>query len=240
MSQNLLLRKATLADAVSITTIYLASRKAFVAFAPLAHSEESIHQWVREILIPTGQVTVAEENGVIVGMMALSKKESIGWIDQLYLSPAVVGRGIGTLLVTTAKSALGTPIRLRTFQENVGARRFYERHGFQVLELSDGSMNEENCPDILYEWRLKIYKALREEIEEEAAESDSDDDYVPFDPEDYIDNPVALARIKAHMTQKELAKRMGVTQAYISKVESQGKVIAKVLEQVSKALAVKK
>lgn len=153
MSQNLLLRKAALTDATSIATIYLDSRKAFVAFAPLAHSEESIHQWIREILIPAGQVTVAEENGLVVGMMALSKKESIGWIDQLYLDPAVVGRGIGALLVKAAKSALGSPIRLHTFQKNVKARRFYERHGFQILELSDGSTNEENCPDMLYEWR---------------------------------------------------------------------------------------
>ena len=86
-------------------------------------------------------------------MMALSKKESIGWIDQLYLDPAVVGRGIGALLVKAAKSALGSPIRLHTFQKNVKARRFYERHGFQILALSDGSTNEENCPDMLYEWR---------------------------------------------------------------------------------------
>jgi ribosomal protein S18 acetylase RimI-like enzyme len=153
MPQKILVRKASLADATAIANIYLSSRKEFVFFAPLAHSDESIYQWVHEILIPTSQVFVAEENSVIIGMMALSKKRRIGWIDQLYLSPEVVGRGVGTLLVKTAKSMLGSPIRLYTFQENVRARRFYEKHGFQILEFSDGSGNEENCPDALYEWQ---------------------------------------------------------------------------------------
>lgn len=153
MPQNPLLRKATLADTTAIAKIYLDSRKKFVAFAPLVHSEESIHQWIHERLIPSSHMIVAEENGIIVGMMALSKKEGVGWIDQLYLTPEVVGRGIGTLLVVTAKSMLGSPLRLYTFQENVGARQFYERLGFQVLKLSDGLANEEKCPDVLYEWQ---------------------------------------------------------------------------------------
>lgn len=152
MIQKISLRKATLADAKAVANVYVASRKEFIAFAALAHSDESIYQWIYTTLIPTNQVIVAEENGVIVGMMALSKEEGIGWIDQLYLSPGSVGKGIGTLLVTTAKSILGSPIRLRTFQQNIGARKFYERHGFQEIECSDGRENEEHCPDVLYEW----------------------------------------------------------------------------------------
>ena len=33
------------------------------------------------------------------------------------------------------------------------ASKFYERHGFQAVGYSDGARNEEQCPDILYEWR---------------------------------------------------------------------------------------
>ena len=47
---------------------------------------------------------------------------------------------------------LGSPIRLRTFQENIQAMRFYEKHELKIVELSDGSKNEEQCPDVLYEW----------------------------------------------------------------------------------------
>lgn len=52
-------------------------------------------------------------------------------------------------------------------------------------------------------------------------------DYVPFELTDYVDNPVALARINAGLTQESLAKRMKVTQAYVSKLEAHSKVTAK-------------
>ena len=82
---------------------------------------------------------------------------------------------------------------------------------------------------------VRVYRALRKSIEKKLAEKD-DADYVPFELEDYVDNPVALARIKANMTQEELAQRINVSQAYISKVERQNKVSAKLLERVKKAL----
>ena len=82
---------------------------------------------------------------------------------------------------------------------------------------------------------LRVYRALRKPIEKKLAEKD-DADYVPFELEDYVDNPIALARIKAKLTQEELAQRINVSQAYISKVERQNKVSAKLLERVKKAL----
>jgi putative acetyltransferase len=38
------------------------------------------------------------------------------------------------------------------FQQNVGARRLYERHGFTLVKLADGSGNQEGEPEALYEW----------------------------------------------------------------------------------------
>lgn len=87
---------------------------------------------------------------------------------------------------------------------------------------------------------VAVYNALRDQIEDELAgleaATDKSADYVPFGLEDYVDSPIALARIKANVTQKELAKRLGVTQAYISKVEHQAKVTPKLLEKVKAAL----
>ena len=145
-------RIATAADAEQVADVYLTSRKAFVAFAPSAHSAEEVRLWVAGTLVPSGGVTVAEANGTVVGMMALSQEEGVGWLDQLYLHPSVVGQGIGAQFVERAKSELGPPIRLYTFQANVGARRFYEREGFQAVAFGDGTGNEEGCPDVLYEW----------------------------------------------------------------------------------------
>lgn len=87
---------------------------------------------------------------------------------------------------------------------------------------------------------ISIYNALREEIEDELAGleamSEKGGDYVPFNVVDYVDNPVAVVRIKANVTQEQLAKRMGVSQAYISKIERQDKVTPKLLTKVKAAL----
>ena len=87
---------------------------------------------------------------------------------------------------------------------------------------------------------VAVYNALRESIEDELAgfeaATEKGGDYVPFALEDYVENPVALARIKANVTQRVLAKRLGVTQAYISKVEHQTKVTPKLLAKVKAAL----
>jgi len=84
-----------------------------------------------------------------------------------------------------------------------------------------------------------VYQRLRSEIERELAglnQAGKDADHLPFRPEDYVSNPIALARIKARLTQAELAERIGVSQAYVSKVEGQLEVSAKVLEKAQRAL----
>lgn len=84
---------------------------------------------------------------------------------------------------------------------------------------------------------MAIYKVLQQPIEREVKRlRASDDDFVPFEPADYIDNPIALARIKAHVRQKELAALLGVTQAYVSKVENQEAVSPMLLARVRSAL----
>lgn len=155
ISMDVIFRPATDTDAEQVASVYLASRKAFVAFAPLAHADDEVRAWIVNALIPGGGVSVAADGGsneAVVGMMAISRQDGVGWIDQLYLHPSVVGRGIGTRFITLAKESLGSPIRLYTFQGNAGARRFYERLGFRAIAFRDGSANEERSPDILYEW----------------------------------------------------------------------------------------
>lgn len=147
-----ILRVATSADVPAVAEVYLASRKAFFPFAPLVHADDEVRQWIADLLSRSSHVIVAEADAVIMGVMALSRNEDCGWLDQLYLHPTAVGRGIGTRLLDYAKRELGPPIRLHTFQANAGARRFYERHGFTALAFGDGLANEEKCPDVLYEW----------------------------------------------------------------------------------------
>jgi ribosomal protein S18 acetylase RimI-like enzyme len=145
-----LLRQAVPADAAAVTAVYLASRRHFLPYAPSAHPDDDVLRYLGS-LISEDRVTVAVEHDEIVGLLAVSVENGIGWIDQLYLRPDRIHRGIGRQLLAEAIRLLPPRIRLYTFQANHAARAFYERHGFAVLALSDGATNEEKCPDALYE-----------------------------------------------------------------------------------------
>lgn len=145
------LRAATAVDSARIAEILLASRKAFLPYAQSPHSDDEVRAWVRDELLAAQQVHVALVQRQIVGVLALAQIQGVSWLTQLYLDPLFVGQGIGSRLLTRAVATAPRPIRLYTFQQNLGARRFYERNGFVPMELSDGSSNEERCPDVLYE-----------------------------------------------------------------------------------------
>ena len=74
------------------------------------------------------------------------------WIDQLYVDPALTGRGIGAALIDHAKRQRPAGLKLWTFQSNLDARRFYEARGFVATAVTSGD-NEERWPDVCYEWR---------------------------------------------------------------------------------------
>ena len=73
-------------------------------------------------------------------------------MEHLYVRPELQGRGVGSALLDVAKASGGRLPPL-VFQRNAGARRFYERHGLRLVELTNGAANEEREPDVLYEWR---------------------------------------------------------------------------------------
>lgn len=95
------------------------------------------------------EVWVWDEDGVVLGFMILRGDE----LFLLYLEPAHTGRGIGSRLLEHAKQQRPDGFTLWTFQQNEGARRFYERHGLEAVEFTDGEHNEEKTPDVRYEWK---------------------------------------------------------------------------------------
>ena len=56
------------------------------------------------------------------------------------------------LLLNTVKRHSPEGVSLHVFQQNTDARAFYERHGFTVLDTSDGRRNMENLPDMTLRW----------------------------------------------------------------------------------------
>lgn len=146
------LRAARPDDSDAIAEVYLASFRATYDFS-LAHSDDEVRRWITDVLLPTREVWVAAAplSGV-VAVMALTTD----MVDQLYVAPGWTGRGIGGRLIALAKARRPGGLDLYTFQVNSGARRFYERHGFDMSEHSDGSGNEEHQPDVRYAWRPSV------------------------------------------------------------------------------------
>lgn len=148
------LRAAAPTDHARVADILIQSRAAFMPYAPSAHADSAVREWVRAELLPAGGVTVATVDGGVVGVLVLAQDDDHRWIRQMMVHPSFVGHGIGSRLLEHALATLPPPVRLYSFQANAGARRFYERHGFEAIALSEGEANEERCPDVLYERRF--------------------------------------------------------------------------------------
>ncbi len=146
------LRASVAGDAERVAQILIDVRSAFMPYAPLVHTPDEVRSWVRTFLVPSPGTVVAEHNGEVVAVMATEREPACSWITQMAVDPPYAGIGIGSVLLEHAFAVLRSPIRLFTFQANAGARRFYERHGFRAIRLTDGRDNEERCPDVLYEF----------------------------------------------------------------------------------------
>ena len=144
------LRPARADDAAAVATVLIESRRVLMPFAPSAHDDTDVRQWVKDQLLPGTQVTVAVVDGAVVGVMATSQRDGCAWIEQLYVHPSHVARGLGAALLADALERLPRPVQLYCFQANTRARGFYERRGFCALSFGDGAGNEERCPDVLY------------------------------------------------------------------------------------------
>ncbi len=98
---------------------------------------EIIGTQVREQYLPGAVLHVAvDDNDFPLGFMGTST----GTIDSLFVDPAHHSRGIGRSLVEQAISA-GRAVAVDVNEQNLGAQKFYERLGFEVVGRSelDGS-----------------------------------------------------------------------------------------------------
>ena len=80
------LRLASAADADDIAALFAVSRR-LLTFLPDLHTVEEDRAHIRDSVLPTYRVTVAERDGRIVGFMA----ELEGWIEHLYIDAAACG-----------------------------------------------------------------------------------------------------------------------------------------------------
>jgi ribosomal protein S18 acetylase RimI-like enzyme len=140
-----MIRRATPDDAGAVSRVYVAARDE-MTYLPRIDEEHRpvLGAW----FITRGPIWLAEEEGRVVGFSGVSGEE----LTHLYVDPAAQNRGVGSALLDHAKGLRPNRLELWVFQKNEGARRFYERHGFRLVQLTDGAGNMEKEPDALYEW----------------------------------------------------------------------------------------
>ena len=141
------LRRADLADMPAIARLHRHVRVACLPYLPDLHTPAEDLAFFHCHVFVSCTIWLAEAEGQPVGFAAFRP----GWLDHLYVDPAWHGRSVGQALLSVAKEAQ-SELNLWAFQRNVQARRFYERQGFALVALADGSANEEREPDAHYRW----------------------------------------------------------------------------------------
>jgi putative acetyltransferase len=140
------LRNGLPADGVAVVVVFRAARAA-MTYLPSLHTADEDRAFFTEQLERYGSVVALAGDAVVAFAI-----HGEGWLHHLYVSPAHQTRGLGAQLLERVKSRASGALQLWTFAANSGARRFYERHGFTVVETTDGAGNQEKVPDVRYQW----------------------------------------------------------------------------------------
>jgi GNAT superfamily N-acetyltransferase len=144
-----MIEPARLQDAAACSAIlheWIFETPWFPNHAPESASEQSMRN-----RIETGTVYVARNRHDIDGFIAFT----MGYLECLYLTPEARNKGLGERLLARAKVESGDGLSLWVLEQNIAARRFYQRQGFVETARGDGSDNEEGLPDIRMEWHPK-------------------------------------------------------------------------------------
>lgn len=141
------LRRAALPDMAAVARLHRHVRKSCLPYLPDLHTPDEDLAFFQEQVFPTSEVWLAQAGVQLIGFAVVK----LDWLDHLYVDPDWHGKGVGAALLS-AVSDNRTELNLWTFQANAQARRFYERQGFDLIAVTDGSGNEERCPDVHYRW----------------------------------------------------------------------------------------
>jgi ribosomal protein S18 acetylase RimI-like enzyme len=120
-----------------------------MTYLPKLHTSEDDLRFIRDVVFPSHEAWVAEDDGRFVGFMALAEEE----LTHIYVDASTRDRGVGSAMFRHATERRPDGFTLWTFQANEAARRFYARHGCREVQLTAGEGNEEKAPDVQLEWR---------------------------------------------------------------------------------------
>jgi GNAT superfamily N-acetyltransferase len=155
IDMKVILRPATHHDAAALASIHVLSRRVAMPWLPVVHDELEVTGYLRDEILRRCSVQVAEAPGeggpgALLGYVAVDV--AAGELENLYLLDHARRRGIGSALLSWAKTVQPGGLRLWVFQRNLAARAFYEARGFVLEHLTDGQANEEREPEARYRW----------------------------------------------------------------------------------------
>lgn len=143
------IRRATPKDAPDAAEVFLASR-ATMNYLPHLHTDEETRNFIRRV-VGEAETWIADRDGEVVGFAVIHNR----WLHHLYVDPSRFNTNTGGRLFERVCQEHPEGFQLWAFQQNTGARRFYERHGCALVRLTNGADNEEKLPDALYVWPAK-------------------------------------------------------------------------------------
>ena len=127
----------------AVVDVFTRSRAGAMPWLPVLHTSEEDAAYF------TAQIATSQAWGVLDGPALVGFAVGRGdWLDHLYVHPDWQGRGVGSTLLEHVWAQTDGGLQLWAFQANVAALDFYRRHGFEVVESTDGSGNEERTPDV--------------------------------------------------------------------------------------------
>jgi ribosomal protein S18 acetylase RimI-like enzyme len=131
----------------AVADVYLSAISG-MTYLPELYTEDETREFIRNVLLPNDEVWVAKDADELLGFVGFGD----GTLRHLWVRTDYQNMGVGTALLNLAKERCPEGLQLKVFQQNSGARRFYERNGFSLVELTDGSSNEEHEPEARYVW----------------------------------------------------------------------------------------
>ena len=134
-----MIRPCTATDVAAIDAIINEAAQAYRGVIPLdCWHEPYMTRTELESEIAAGvEFSGWEENGTLIGVMGLQRVRDATLIRHAYVRAAQQGKGIGGELLDTFVRATTRPLLVGTWADAEWAIRFYQRHGFRLVEPSE-------------------------------------------------------------------------------------------------------